>query len=240
MVIDCQTLHTPRLIIALLLLLLGFSACLQSKSVREPPRERTCEGQLRRLGEALHRYRQEHGSVPPVVYVDPSGHKHSWRVVLLPYLEGLWAEFGKEEFDKYRFHEAWNSRNNVAWGKESGYSMSFRCLAETAYADDPRTSYLMLVRPQPEGAKRTRLPDDAVIVVESAGCGIKWFEPRDISIEELLETDCPFGVGRLNSLHPNVVKALRADGTVIDIPKNATRDEVRALLEGSHRSRESG
>ena len=56
-------------------------------------------------------------------------------------------------------------------------------------------TYLMLVRSDSNAA----LPDDAVIVVESLGCGVRVQEPKDIALDELLKAKSPFGVG--NSTH---------------------------------------
>ena len=47
-----------------------------------------------------------------------------------------------------------------------------------------------------------------------------------------MRADSPFGVGRLNSRHAKVVKALRADGKVIDIPKDIAKADLRKLLLG--------
>ncbi len=95
------------------------------------------------------------------------------------------------------------------------------------------TTYLMLVRPADEDGKTQTLSPDAVLVVESANCGIGIAEPSDLRWETLWEGDSPFGKGKLNSMHPDVVKALRVDGEVIDIPKKIGKTELRKLLNGS-------
>jgi hypothetical protein len=101
----------------------------------------------------------------------------------------------------------------------------------------------MLVRPDSAALDKNSgdaapLPDDAVLIVESVGCRIEYGEPRDLRIEALFEGDSAFGVGKLNSLHPRVVRALRVDGKVIDIPKNISREDLRKLLEGTPPDRE--
>ncbi|MHC4178217.1 MAG: hypothetical protein ACYSWU_11965 [Planctomycetota bacterium] len=77
------------------------------------------------------------------------------------------------------------------------------------------------------------MPPDAVLIVECAKSGIKHAEPRDLHWETLWEGDSPFGKGKLNSFHPNVVKALRVDGKVIDISKNISKERLRELLMGT-------
>jgi hypothetical protein len=157
----------------------------------------------------------------------------------------------------YHLDEPWDSEKNLRWaeGNPGLYLLwgMFFCPIEVEYdqqiglypnvdraierGEDPFAAhyitYLMLVRPDPT----TTLPDDAVIVVESLGCGIRVQEPRDICLDDLLKSDCPFGIGRLNSAHPEVVKALRADGKVIDIPKDINKGRLRKLLLGSIRKK---
>jgi len=67
-----------------------------------------CENQLRQIGVALEKYQSDHGKFPPAVTYDPSGKAwHSWRALILPYLEnGKYA-------GKYRYDEPWDGPNNV-------------------------------------------------------------------------------------------------------------------------------
>ena len=81
--------------------------------------------------------------------------------------------------------------------------------------------------------KAAILAPDAVLIVESADCGVEFAEPRDLHWEDLWTGDSPFGKGKLNSHHPNVVNALRADGRVIEIPKDISTGDLRKLLLGT-------
>lgn len=231
-----------------------------SGAAREVPPERICERHLKWIGKVLRQYRQEHHSFPPAVFDDPSGNKASWRVVLAPYMIRTGFRLPKQDekkaitaLESYRFDEAWNSKSNQQWADNNSEMeilwKKFICSTEIAYdfkngfypsvdqsielRQNPFAghyiTYLMLVRSDPSSA----LPDDAVIVVESLGCGVRFQEPKDIDLEELLKAQSPFGIGKLNSLHPKVVKALRADGKVIDIPKDIDKDNLRKLLQGS-------
>jgi hypothetical protein len=229
-------------------------------SAHEVPPDRVCERHLKGIGKALLKYREEHGSFPPAVLCDSSGHKASWRLLLssdvihtcfnLSVLEQTKAT---DSLKGYHFDETWDSKNNLLWA-ENNRALEllwrvFFCPIEIEYdqenglcpnavrdierGKDPFAAryitYLMLVRPDPDAS----LPDDAVIVVESLGCGVRVQEPRDIALDELLRAESPFGVGRLNSRHSNVVKALRADGKVIDIPKDIGKEELKKLLRGT-------
>ena len=121
--------------------------------------------------------------------------------------------------------------------RESYLSCAYTCPVEIALYGYPFVSYVMLVRPSPgitEGERGTNLlVHDAVLIVESSGCNIEYCEPRDLNWEKLWEGESPFGLGKLNSLHANVVRAVRVDGKVIDIPKEISNDKLRKLLNGS-------
>jgi hypothetical protein len=140
-----------------------------------------------------------------------------------------------DSFD-YRPDEPWDSAHNYSLFAD-WVGCQFTCPLEANRFDYPFASYLMLVRASlTASGKRvpseTLLPDDAVLIVESAGCHIQYGEPKDIDIEYLFTGESSFGVGKLNSFHPNVVRALRVDGKVIDIPKDISKEALRKLLDG--------
>ena len=69
------------------------------------PHRHLIRNRTRYVGEALQRYVAKHGRLPPREVVGPSGkYKHSWRVMLLPFLE----------IDDYRLDEPWDSEHNLA------------------------------------------------------------------------------------------------------------------------------
>ncbi len=201
---------------------------------REVPPDRFCEIKLEWLAKAVADYRSEHGELPQA-RTDYQGLRQSWRVLLAPYI--LAHTYHPGTF-KYRLEEAWDSPYNRNAFQNSWLAGCLTCPAEKQSVDYPFVSYVMLLRPRLEGSDevahpRTGLPDDAVLFVESTGCRIEYGEPRDIDIEALFRGDSPFGVGKLNSLHPEVVKALRVDGKVIDIPKDIAKKALQKLLAGT-------
>lgn len=74
---------------------------------RESSRRSSCNCHLKQFGLAMHNYHQEYGSFPPAFVLGPDGRKwHSWRVLILPYLEQ------RPLYDEYRFDEPWDGPNN--------------------------------------------------------------------------------------------------------------------------------
>lgn len=219
---------------SLLGIVVPISGCHRSRAAREATPDRFCEIKLELLGKGIVDYRSEHGDLPEV-RLGPGELRHSWRAVVAPYV--LTHTYHPDTFH-YRFEEAWDSPYNRDAFRKSGLAGYLTCPAEKESIDYPFVSYVMLARADSpgsneEGSETMPLPDDAVLIVESVGCRIKYGEPRDIDIEALFKDDSPFGVGKLNSLHPKVVKALRVDGKVIDIPKNITKEDLRKLLAGT-------
>jgi hypothetical protein len=229
MVVSMRSMRFGRLpgLLRFFLLVLSaasLSGCESSSAVQARP-EWACEYKLERIGKAIAAYQAKEGFLPPGS-VNHGGHRCSWRSLIAPYLS-----IDDTESFVYRQDEEWNSKHNrTLLGRL--IPCRFTCPLESAYFDYPFVSYLMLVRDDRRG-ETGRLPDDAVLVVESVGCQIKYGEPRDILLRELLDDPSPFGVGKLNSLHPKVVKALRVDGKVIDIPKDIGKEDLRKLLLGS-------
>lgn len=66
-----------------------------------------CSNNLKQIGLALHNYHDVYKSFPPAYVADASGRPmHSWRVLLLPFLEQ------QDLYEAYSFDEPWNGPNN--------------------------------------------------------------------------------------------------------------------------------
>lgn len=62
---------------------------------------------LMKIGTALHDFHEKYGHFPPAAVYGPDGKPwHSWRVLVLPYLEE------KSLYDLYKFEESWDGPNN--------------------------------------------------------------------------------------------------------------------------------
>lgn len=219
---------------SLLLLLVLFLAAAFLLPARRGGRsvgpDESCERRLEDIHSGLIRYRAEHPDCPPYV-VGPQGDPHSWRIVVAQY---IMEEQADHRFQGYRFEEPWDSPHNQEVVRWSPLLVILRCIVEEGFRRDyPFASYLMLVRPEAERAAQSLSPK-AVIVVESAQCRIEYAEPRDIAWASLWEGPSPFGLGKLHSLHPTIVRALCNDGTIIEIPKDLDADRLKLLLEGKY------
>lgn len=205
------------------------SGC-QKYEGREASPEVSCTWNLELVAKALEHYERENGRCPAVV-VDETGGPHSWRMHILPFILRQYdgADWFLNSFS-YRLSEAWDSEHNKS--SLHGILVSvFHCPADEDSWNE--TSYLMLVRPADENGNPADVPHNAVVIVESSGCGIGIAQPKDLKWDDLWKGESPYGKGKLNSNHKGVIKAIRADGTIIDIPKNLKRDKLKQLLQGS-------
>lgn len=97
--------------ILLLVVLPGVVSCLAMfvsallpsvQSAREAARRASCSNNLRQIGLAMHNYHDKYNCFPPAFLPDENGKpKHSWRVLLLPFLDE------KSLYAEYRFDEPW-------------------------------------------------------------------------------------------------------------------------------------
>jgi len=174
-----------RIVILLVIVLCLLCLLLPAVQVsREAPRRFQCMNNLKQIGLALLNYHHDHGCFPPAYIPDASGKPmHSWRVLLLPYLEQ------QALYDQYDFDEPWDGPNNstlTATGPPNYF-----CPSDPNPYQMGATNYLAVVGPTAAwaGAKPRRLDDFAdgphatLLVVEVANSGINWMEPRDLSFD---------------------------------------------------------
>jgi hypothetical protein len=152
-----------------------------------------CSHQLRQIASALRAYHQHFDCFPPACVRDKDGRPmHSWRVLILPYLDlgGL--------YNQYNFQEPWNGPHNKKLLTARPYIYSCLCDWETSGPDQPFTSYVAVVGSNaawPEKGSR-RLYDcalyekdsETIMLVEVADARIHWTEPRDFSVDTMKST----------------------------------------------------
>jgi hypothetical protein len=198
-------------------------------------RRSVCQGHLKQIVVALHYYHEQYGCFPPAVVRDKSGQPmHSWRVLLLPYMEQ------QPLYASYRFDEPWDGPNNK---KLHLVDMPYyACPEQPGRGSNPitDTSYVVVVGP------RTAFPEDrcvalsditddqgnTLLVVEVAGSGIHWMEPRDLHVTQIArQINPPRGQGVSSRHPPGGANVVMADGTVKFLDaKSLTADQIEAMV----------
>lgn len=158
----------------------------------EREQKRTSAQNLQTLMIALHEYNNAHHHFPPAVVLGPDGKTpHSWRVEILPFVEGDFSpKLGrpdrpyKELYDQYRLGEAWDSSHNKLVLKQM--PDFFRCPTEPP--DSTNTVYFALVGKGAifDGPRGTSVGDindgssRTILLVESKPSA-PWTKPVDIA-----------------------------------------------------------
>lgn len=207
------------------------------QAAREAARRAQCAYHLKEIGLALQSYHQKHGSFPPAFIPDENGKpKHSWRVLLLPFLcrQDLYA--------RYRFDEPWDSPNNMALSRQM--PSVYRCPSDPAQSRS-QANYAMIVGPHAisDGPTARRLsevkdaPANTIMVAEAGEANINWLEPRDLIVEKMdfsttaLEKDSWRETCQLFRNHDTVANVLFCDGSVRALARESVSPkELRSLM----------
>ena len=155
---------------------------------RSSPYENCCIN-LKQIRFALAQYHELYGTFPPAYIADKKGNpRHSWRVLLLP-----WLEEGAL-YNNYDFDEPWNGPNNCRLiGQRPAV---YACPSNTncQIGANTYTHYVAVVGshtvwPGAVGRKLSEISDPThatVVVVEATGPGIPWTKPQDLTVVEAL------------------------------------------------------
>lgn len=170
--------------------------------------------------------------VIPAHTEDSNGRRtHSWRVLSLRYSCGYGALY-----NEYRLDEPWDGPHNGELGTQM--PSCYRCPADWPGRKRDATSYLAVVGPGTAWGEATlhesnHFAKDAVgtaVLVEAAGSGIHWMEPRDMELDGASSaTDAQPSCG-ISSLHANGANVLFRDGSVRCIPRSTSPEIIQAML----------
>jgi len=185
---------------------------------------------LKQLGVALHHYHDTYSCFPPAYVLGPDGKAwHSWRVLLLPFLDE------QELYARYRFDEPWDGPHN----------RELQALRPGAYTSKLQqsslksvTTYLGVI------SRRTMWPanycvkisdvtdgtSNTIMLLENANSDVVWSEPREMREKEALALLHPAGPNRPASSLPYSIPSMFADGSVRVISPQINRDLFVSLL----------
>ena len=201
---------------------------------REASHRSSCKCFLKQFGLALSNYHETYGSFPPAFVLGPDGRPwHSWRVLILPFLEC------DPLYQEYRFDEPWDGPNNrkllakmptvYACPSRPRHveasllaSLSFGLLACDAHpvsVRDGNTSYAAVLGKDcafrgVEPLTKAEITDGlstTLFIGESCRTRIPWTKPEDIDIAFHSKLNDPDG---FSSYHDRGCHFLFGDGTV--------------------------
>ncbi|MEO8497516.1 MAG: DUF1559 domain-containing protein [Planctomycetota bacterium] len=150
----------------------------------------SCSNNLKGIALALHNYHDVYKTFPPAYIKGPNGRRmHSWRVLILPYLE---ADTCQSLYDAYNFDEPWDGPNN----RELALQMPqvFCCPSQCKRGSKPTglTNYFAVVGENTAwpGEQAIGFRDiidgssNTLLLLEVANRPITWTEPTDIEFAE--------------------------------------------------------
>jgi prepilin-type processing-associated H-X9-DG protein len=198
-----------------------------------------CINNLKTIARALNSYHDEFGCLPPAYVPDENGRpKHSWRVLIMPYLEQ--AGFAgtvelKQLYDSYDFSEPWDGPHN----REFAHRMPvvYGCGGDPGRRAS-NTSYLFLTgkhsafqngRPLKLGDISDGAPS-TIIIVESANSGVNWMEPKDYPADQLRFGSRTTHNWRIGGNHQGGANAGFADGGVHFLRESEVTNETLTAL----------
>lgn len=212
-------------------------------SAREAARRMVCCSNLNQIAFAFLQYQYDYGVLPPAWTVDAEGKPlHSWRVLILPYLD---LE-EKELYDAIRLDEPWDSEHNRQFhdkmprffrcptalnnGFLSSMKRRFPLLKNDCY-------YSVIVGEETmfPGAKSVSLssvsdkPEETLLVTERM-MPVPWMDPT----KEITAAAALAGVNAdlmgIGSFHPGGCNVAMANGSARFIPETYPAEELRAIL----------
>jgi type II secretory pathway pseudopilin PulG len=195
------------------------------QSAREAARRSQCMNNLKQIGLALHNYHDANGSFPPAYIADASGTPmHSWRVLILPYLEE------RALYNEYDFSEPWDGPNNSRLATRM--PRVFACPSDSAASTT--TDYAGVLGEHcvfrgTQSVSITAISDgtsNTLLVGEAVGAKIPWMKPADIDIDKHPALGDPDG---FTSNHAGGVNFLHCDASVRFISLSVNPQTLRAL-----------
>lgn len=185
----------PWLLVAALVYLAGLALLPDPQSYRASLRN-SCLNNLKQISLALDNYRLHHGTYPPAYIADSTGKPmHSWRVLILPYLEH------QSLFDEYDFNEPWDGPNNrKLWNQ---MPEAYRCPARDQARrlgvpferiPENAVSYFAIVGdetawPGARGIAESEIKDgvsDTLMLLEYSGFKEPWTSPSDLTLNQAI------------------------------------------------------
>jgi hypothetical protein len=178
---------------------------------------------------AVANYHDTYGCFPPAYVADRNGQPmHSWRVLILPFLEQ------KELYDAYDFAEPWDGPSNRKLVNKVG-NIYLRSGLESDQIHT--TSFVAVVGPQTmwhgsQPMNRSDLGDgthDMLLAVEVPDGQFLWMEPRDLEFDRMsFRINDKTGRGPGSRL--GGARVVSVDGTLHTLPDDFDPDMLKAML----------
>jgi prepilin-type processing-associated H-X9-DG protein len=203
------------------------------ESARGAARRVQSSNNLKQIMLAMHNYHDTHGEFPPAYIADADGKPmHSWRVLILPYIEQ------QSLYNSYDFSQPWDSPENLAIAQF--IPPVYRSPGDSS-PNAQQTNYVMFVGPGTTntGQGKSSMSDikdgtsNTLCIIETASSGIDWTQPRDLDaaqLDFLIRNMHQPAAGQINAVFPGGVNAGFFDGSVRFMPDTTPPALMRDLV----------
>lgn len=210
--------------LVIILFLLG--PLTRGRGVREATRRMQCRYHLTAIGLALHNYHEQYGAFPPAVVRDADGTPlHSWRTLILPFLEQR-ALYNSIDLTKPWNHPAHQKARETTIPE-------YRCPSAPLESAKDHTTYLALSGEQfafhptlGRGLKEITdgTPNTLLVVEVTADRAIPWMQPQDLDTDSLLANAVAS-----NQNHMGGFQAVFCDGHVRFLSSTIDSETLKAI-----------
>lgn len=186
---------------------------------------------LKTLYVALWYYADKKGSFPPAHTKNGAGKPmQSWRVLLLPYLDR------ESLYSQINLNAPWDSPANR---RLSGLMPEYYRSPLDMEAHETTTDYFAVLGPHApwgssiEAVRRYEAGDpDEIMLIEVVGSKTPWTEPRDLTLEQVLDVLRPEGGNTAGGSRAAEIMYLTLSGDVRTVDPRADRESLRTLFLG--------
>lgn len=159
-------------------------------------------------------------------------------------------------YSGYSFREPWNSSGNQKLGPKLANITDYACPAHSQSSEmtnyvavvgentlwrqpeDPKAYECLTVGedvyavrwPLPQGVKPPRDSGKKVIVVELVDSDIPWMEPRDVTLDEFIESIKNDPEGKFYNKHVNGIRAIDISGSVVVIDPYDDIEKIKNMF----------
>jgi len=200
------------------------------QAAREASRRMQCTNNMMQIGLALHNYESVYKSLPPAYTVDSDGNRlHSWRTLLLPYLEQ------NAVYSQINFSKPWDHPDNGILRELN--IPTFMC--PSTKLSNGYTTYVAVVDPNGvfSGSTPTKFQDikdglsNTLMVVETTEAkAVRWMEPNDTDLNAFIAAHT--GPLPPNDRHAHFGGSVVTfgDGSIQFLPSNIPVETLRAIV----------
>ncbi|MEZ6053965.1 MAG: DUF1559 domain-containing protein [Planctomycetaceae bacterium] len=207
----------------------------------EASRRTHCRNNLKAIALAMHNYHDQYSTFPPGFVRNEDGRPiHSWRVLILPYIESRNEDL-KSIYEQYRFDEPWDGPQNSKLHRM--IPDVYQCPSfQSNMSDDIRkhadelTNYMVVnaphsIFPEDHPSSIRDITDgtsNTILVAEVRRHAGHWMEPEDVTTDQLI-SDLRLISPNDEGGHNGYIHVAFADGSVRTLESDVSSETLRIL-----------